>query len=755
MTGGPKGRVEASIVAPPARDAVTDLAEWLAGRPDADIAALLADRRDVASPIPAGFPVLAARLSAGPSIARAAEDADLLSLAVLETLIGLGAARSPVSAAEVYRALKGRALKTQVTARIRGLRARALIWGPDDALRVAHNAREALPWRTPQLTGAAAEATLEGIRAELAACAEDETTVLRRLSEGNPVGRTTAAGDGAPPDHPVRRLLGRGLLSRVDELTVELPYVVGALLRGESPAEPAQLRPPVLDGPAAPDADGAGAVEALELLRHAEAVLELLGASPAPTVRAGGLGVRELHRIAKSTGLDDARAGLVLELLAGADLLAAAMIDEDMIVGPTAGVDAWLRTPAPARWADLAATWLDLRRRPGLVGTRTDEGVIGPLSPNARSTVAPLDRRAVIATLAETPPGTAPAITALQAAVRYAHPRWYRRLSVHSVQQILDEAATVGLVARGAVTAIGRAALDGDRQSVAAAAAVALPDTVETFLLQADLTLTVPGPMAYDFAEALALVADLESAGGASVYRVTEASVRRALDTGRAAAELHGFFAAHASTPVPQSLSYLVDDVARRHGQLRAGVAASFLRSDDPGLIAAVLASPVAVELALRGIAPTVAVCQVPLAELVAGLRAAGFAAAAEDSTGAVVDLRPAPVRLPTPRPRPPGPAAPTAEHLAEAAAQVRRHDGGARSPAAPGTSGTAAVSLLDVARGMSRPVRLGYVDANGTASKQVVVPTFVRNGQVGATTDDGVLRVFSLHRITDVAFAD
>ncbi|WP_345002084.1 helicase-associated domain-containing protein, partial [Tsukamurella soli] len=312
-----------------------------------------------------------------------------------------------------------------------------------------------------------------------------------------------------------------------------------------------------------------------------------------------------------------------LELLAGADLLGYGDVDEESVVAPTAAVDAWLAARPPSRWADLAQVWLDLRRRPALIGTRSELGLIGPLNAAARSTVAPLDRRAVLTALAEAPPGTAPSAEDLQTCARYAHPRWYRRLTAASVRQICSEAAVVGIVARGALTGVGRALLGGDRAGVEEAAAAALPPPVETFLLQADLTLTVPGPMAHAFAADVALVAELESAGGAAVHRVTEAALRRALDSGRSAAELHAFFAAHSSTPVPQTLTYLVDDVARRHGQLRAGLAASFLRSDDPALLATELASPAAAALALRAIAPTVVVCQAPLADLVTGLRAA------------------------------------------------------------------------------------------------------------------------------------
>ena len=44
-------------------------------------------------------------------------------------------------------------------------------------------------------------------------------------------------------------------------------------------------------------------------------------------------------------------------------------------------------------------------------------------------------------------------------------------------------------------------------------------------------------------------MAEVESAGGATVYRFTEATVRRALDAGRTAAELHELFATRSATP--------------------------------------------------------------------------------------------------------------------------------------------------------------------------------------------------------------
>jgi hypothetical protein len=64
------------------------------------------------------------------------------------------------------------------------------------------------------------------------------------------------------------------------------------------------------------------------------------------------------------------------------------------------------------------------------------------------------------------------------------------------------------------------------------------------------------------------------------VYRVTERSVRRALDAGRSGTQLLAFVEQRSRTPVPQALRYMIEDAARRHGLLRAGAAASYLRCD-------------------------------------------------------------------------------------------------------------------------------------------------------------------------------
>ena len=174
-----------------------------------------------------------------------------------------------------------------------------------------------------------------------------------------------------------------------------------------------------------------------------------------------------------------------------------------------------------------------------------------------------------------------------------------------------------------------------------------LPEPIDYFLVQADLTVVVPGPLKRELADELGAVAAVESAGAAMVYRVSEQSVRHALDTGLTAEALQTFFQTNSKTPVPQGLTYLINDVARRHGQLRVGMAASFLRCDDPTLLAQAVAAPASANLEVRLLAPTVAVSQSPISEVLAALRESGFAPAAEDSSGAIVELRRRGARVP------------------------------------------------------------------------------------------------------------
>lgn len=755
------------------------LADWLGARSDAELVSLLELRPDLAVPLPSSMTVLAARAEQRASVLRAADELDTLEFAIVETLaVRAASAQPPLTRRELKKTLRDRVKAAPVDAALKRLTERALVWSDGDALRVVPAAAEALPWPMGSTTELPDALTEPEVTAELAEISPTERALLDKLAATGPRGRTKDAAPGTPPDRPVQQLLSRRLLRPLDAETVELPLTVAQVLRGEPVTDPHALTPPT---PAttshAPDeVNAVCAGEVGELLRHCASVLEVLGQVPAPALRAGGLGVRETRRIAKHAGTDEQRTGLLIELLAAAKLIDRGLPDPppdidttDDFWAPTPAADSWLEAPPARRWVTLAQAWLESDRVPWMIGMRdANDKPLAALAHELRSPHAMRDRRAMLAVLAELPAGTALEPSGAARLLAWRAPRWRRHFRLEAVERTFGEATALGIIGRGALSAPGRALLGEQPDHAGAAEAAmeqALPDPVDHVLVQADLTVIAPGPLTADLQSRIELVADVESAGAATVYRIGETSVRRALDSGLTAAELHGLFARHSRTPIPQALTYLIDDVARRHGQLRAGMAQSFVRSDDPALLTQVLNAPVAAELALRAIAPTVAISQAPLGELLDRLRAAGFTPAGEDSAGMIVDLRRRGARIAV---RPNArqayrPVPPSTEQLELLVRELRAGEraAGARSTQSVRTDGTrtgtaATLALLQLAARGRRAVNIGYVDAAGTAIQRVVEPVRIGNGQLDALDPvTGAVRHFTLHRIASVALLE
>ena len=739
------------------------LGSWLAELPDERLIRLLELRPDLAQPPPGSIAALAARAQARQSVKAATDELDFLRLAVLDALLVLQADSAPVPTTKLLALIGDRPGEADVTRALDDLRERALVWG-EAALRVAPDAGTALPWHPGQVT--LEDSSLGGaqITELLDSLSEAQRDVLEKLLDGSPMGRTRDAAPGAPADRPVPQLLAMGLLRRVDAETVILPRHVGQVLRGERPG-PMQLTAPdpVVSTTTPEDADAAAAGAVIDLLRELDGLLETLSATPVAELRSGGLGVRDVKRLAKSTGIDESRLGLILEVAAAAGLIASGTPDphpsgaDGPYWAPTSAVDRFSAMSPAERWHLLAGTWLDLPGRPALIGTRgPDAKPYGALSDSLYSTAAPLDRRLLLGMLAELPAGAGVDAAEASAALIWRRPRWSRRLQPEPVGHLLAESHALGLVGRGAISTPGRALLDeaADAGDAVDAMARAMPEPIDHFLVQADLTIVVPGPLERELAQQLATVAAVESAGAAMVYRVSEQSIRHALDVGKTRDWMHQLFIKHSKTPVPQGLTYLIDDVARRHGQLRIGMAASFVRCEDPTLLAQAVAADESLQL--RALAPTVAVSPAPIAEVLAALRGAGFAPAAEDSSGSVVDIRPRGARVPTPQPRRTyrGASRPNTESLNAVVAVLRK------VTAAPfgniRVDPAVTMSLLQRAARDQDTLVIGYLDAAGVATQRVVAPISVRGGQLVAfDSASGRLRDFAIHRITSVVSAN
>jgi len=157
-----------------------------------------------------------------------------------------------------------------------------------------------------------------------------------------------------------------------------------------------------------------------------------------------------------------------------------------------------------------------------------------------------------------------------------------------------------------------------------------LPRPRASVLLQNDLTAVVTGTPSAALLALLDGAAAPESRSGAWTWRFSPASVRAALDAGTAPADLLARITEVAEGGrVPQTLAYLIDDVARRHGRVQVRPAGCCLCSDDETLLTEILHTRSLRALHLVRLARTVLASAKPPQETLAALRAAGHAPAA------------------------------------------------------------------------------------------------------------------------------
>ena len=665
------------------------LADELRSWPVERLANLLAVRPDLAVPRPTSIAALAERASQRASVASAMDRLDAFTLQVLQAL---AVSPEPVTASSTAELL-GLHEEGEVAEAITLLRDTALLWGPDEGLRPLVNAREALGENPvglgPPLASALNNSSPAGMqeflrrlglpatpdpvsavgsisalaadaprmRAVLDSAPPGVEAVLEKLVWGPPFGRIGLSADDAdeadevetqPADSsesPLEWLLARGILGRWTEDTVVLPreiafflrrHVFGTGLHRDLAAEPPAVAVTQHD---ARNADAAAGAAAIAVPRRVEEVLDAWAAGPPGVLRSGGAGIRDLRRTAALLDVPEEEAAFLAELAYAAGLVAADLASGFWL--PTPAYDRWLDLPPERRWAELAAAWLVCDRAAGRVGAPDERNrQVAPLSAEVASWAVTELRRDLLGELDRLPRGATTALDALVDRLFWERPRRSGPAMRQLVDWTLREAVWLGLVApvrggAGILSTHGRALLLGlPRDALASALGAALPEPVHHVLIQGDLTAIAPGPLAPEVAREMALIADIESAGAATVYRFTTASVRRAFDAGRAAGDLHAFLAEHSLHEIPQALTYLVDDVARRHGRVRVGAAISYVRADNDAALTEMLADRRTGGLGLRRIAPGVAVSELSPGELLEGLRANGYAPMAENEDG-------------------------------------------------------------------------------------------------------------------------
>ena len=636
---------------------------------------VLLDRRPDAllAPVPGSLSELADRLNQAPSVLAALRRLDRPTLQIAEALAALGG-QADRGALDRLVGVSGRSTTADADRALATLAGHGLLAG-DDRLRLVDAARDA--WPSPLDLGPPAAEVLGyrtadelrrqardlGLRppsrkAELLAAvlgALRDPEVVRRVVAGAPPAARElllkVASTGEPvndfsyhlpihnrSDGPVAWAVSRGLLVRNGSWNAGLvvPAEAALALRGPdwtAPFDPIPPRPAsakvsaetvVRDAAAA----GAGA------LRLVAALLDEGGRAPIALLKTGGVGLRELRRLAKRTDTGEAEVRLGLAVAHRADLLALSAEGYT----PTVGYDEWLRAEPAQRLAMLLSAWWSLPYPP------TDESD-GGWQPVDRGDGTSQLRAAVLQAAVEvagtdgvTGANQAIAVNAPEALAELAlwrHPYAYTGPEPHArAIACWREAALLGAAGAGGPSPAGRALLSGGDL---AASLTGLGSTERRVRLQADLSAVVGGTPSAELSDLLDGAADQESRGTASTWRFTPASVRRALDGGQQPDALLAELAAVAIGALPQPLEYLIRDVARRHGAVRGQEVACCLRSDDPALLAEIAADRRLRGLGLRSLAPTVLAGTKPLPETLAGLRAAGYAPLAETADGTPV----------------------------------------------------------------------------------------------------------------------
>ncbi|MGZ4632528.1 MAG: helicase-associated domain-containing protein [Actinomycetes bacterium] len=777
------------------------LADDLRARDDEALVALLRERPDLRSPVPADLAALAARATTRPSVQRALDHLDRFTLQVVDAAVALPDHSSVSDVQALLAHDPAEALAT--------LRRQVLVYGPDDDLTVARTVREVVG--DPAGLGPPAEQALRAYgparlaalltdldltstgdpiedASQVAALLADDAAlgalldaaddavrdVLAALTWGSPTGRLDRAArpvQKATAQTPVEWLLARGLLVATDPRTVVLPREVGLHLRGGRVHAQLEASPPepVLTAVDATRTDHTAAAAAATFVRLVDELLESWATDPPKALRTGGLGVRDRSRSAAILEVDQEQLNFIVETAHAAGLLASGGDVEEVWL-PTTVYDGWRAETVAARWWALASAWLTTMRVAGLSGSKDNRGkVLAPLGPELARSIAPGVRRDVLDALLAVPPGRATTAESVADRLRWQTPRLFGRLREGLVGWTVHESELLGLAAGGALGRHGRLLVQGDDDGAVAALDALLPQPLDHVLLQADLTAVAPGPLVGELAQQLGVLADVESRGGATVYRFTDASIRRALDVGWSSADVLELLTAHSRTPVPQPLAYLVEDVARRHGRVRVGVASAYLRCDDETTLTEMLGDRRTATLRLRRLAPTVLAAQAPVDVVLAKLRELGHAPAAEGPDGDILVRRPDARRAPSPRrlPSPPATAELPTAVLGAAVRAIRAGDrastavkrpagvtGGIGGP--PSSPTVDVLAILQQAAAAGETLWIGYVDAHGQATQRLIEPVVVEGGFVEAfdhLRQD--VRRFAVHRITGAAAID
>ena len=709
---------------------------------------LFISRPDLVIPVPPDIASLAVRACSAPSLARAIDSLNQWQFQVLEAAASLNEPFNLKNLTTITDKAASSALDHLISV--------GLIYPSDDGMRLPSQLRDVIG-NEPAGLGPASIAKVK--IAEIEKAPAEAKKVLERLIWGPPRG---SVGDIKNPGPGVAWLLENKFLVPLDQRTVILPREVGIHLRGGKVHKKCFITQPELIGAKRDErqVNLAAIANISTVLRWVEELLNFWGDEPADALRAGGLGVRDLKIISNHLGVDESCTAFITELAYLSSLIS---FDADERIMPSNKFDIWLMQSPADRWQALASQWLITSRVSGLVG-RAESKNVAALGPELDRVNAARVRALTLSILKENP-GIAPESLSFSEVLSWRAPvRRNSSLQEELASWTLREAEWLGISGQGAISKYGVELLTGEDLEVINSD---LPKTVDHILIQSDNTAIAPGPLEHEISQQLAIMAEIESRGGATVYRFSEATIRRALDHGKTGEEIKTFLSKTSKTPMPQPLEYLIADVAKKHGKLRVGNTSAFIRCEDTALISQIMNDKRLEILALRRIAPEVVICDHDATDTMRILREAGYLPAGESSTG--IMLTGARSNRAISKPRPPRVIGeietPSEENLNAAIRAIRTGEKSTHKQvhlrqvanealgALPRTTANETMDLLNTYIVEEKSLSIGYADNNGGVTHRIIDPIRVSAGALIAKDHaTGEVQSFRIPRITGVA---
>ncbi|HEY4152490.1 MAG TPA: helicase-associated domain-containing protein [Pseudolysinimonas sp.] len=338
---------------------------------------------------------------------------------------------------------------------------------------------------------------------------------------------------------------------------------------------------------------------------------------PARQLARGGVALPDARRLAAATGFESDDIDLLLDIAARAGLAEL----EGGSWSPSDSATGWLEGSRLQRWSALADAWLDR---------------------------LPDELRTVLRQRAHAVWGDG-----LTDFVQWLFPAggdWIRE----RLTSVAREAELLGLTGGSTPSTPGAALLVQGVDAASTSMAALFPPEVDQVYVQHDLSIIAPGPLVAGVDTRLRGFAEVEARGLASSYRVTAASLTRALIAGETAEGIRAFLAEISLTGIPQPLDYLLNDTAARFGSLRVGSLdpgaadpgtlafgmSSYVRSDDTAILRQAAVDQNLAPLGLTRDGDHRLLARFDQALVYWTLADARYPVVAEDAGGAIIELR-------------------------------------------------------------------------------------------------------------------